>query len=428
MILPMKKVSLVVMNKHKDAALDILRNIGVLHIESKNVVSDSLSKLFARKADVERALEILNLHDHEAKAVAKIAAKEKAKDKKKGIVQNSPTHKRASDFINPDGVPFAVEALNAPDRKRDDLALHVLDLEERFKFLTERTSALVYEKTKDKCWGEFNPEDLPLLEKNGIPLYLYEIAHKDMETLPVDIPYFITGKDDRVVCIAALKEIPDETPFAVSENSISEINKILVDIDGQLKDTKKQLVSLVLRKHVIKQEQANILQQIEYETAKADMEILNEAPADYTVSWITGFVPVEDMNNLTQTAKENSWAVISDDPGQEDNPPTKLKNNSFTKLIYPVTGFLELIPGYREKDISFWFLIFFTLFFAMIFGDAAYGMVLLVISIVGIIKTMKKGVPLFLKFLLLMSIANVTWGSLVCSWFAMDTALVPGFL
>jgi V/A-type H+/Na+-transporting ATPase subunit I len=31
------------------------------------------------------------------------------------------------------------------------------------------------------------------------------------------------------------------------------------------------------------------------------------------------------------------------------------------------------VPGYKELDISLVFLCFFTVFFAMIIGDAAYG-------------------------------------------------------
>jgi V/A-type H+-transporting ATPase subunit I len=85
-------------------------------------------------------------------------------------------------------------------------------------------------------------------------------------------------------------------------------------------------------------------------------------------------------------------------------------------------------PGYRETDISGWFLLFFTLFFGMIFGDAAYGAILLVVSLICMAKTAKKGVPLIFKFMLLMSISNFCWGVLTCSWFGFDAARAPQFL
>ena len=426
MILPMKKLSLVVMDKHREESLKKLRELGVVHIEDRDVSSSTISALLDRKADVEKALDVLTAYEHDAKVAAKAAAKTK---KKGETTVAQPAYKRSSDFINHEGAPFSVDALNTPDRKRDDFIQYILKLEERYKFLSERKTILIWERSKDESWGEFNPEDLHFLEKNGLIFYLYEIAHEDFAALPSDIPYFITGKNDRATCIVTVGvEIPDKTPFAVGENSISEINSLLADIEVQLKDTKTQLVSLVSRKQVVKKELETVLQQIEFETANSEMETLNGAPPEYTVSWISGFVPAEDMGRVKAAAVESSWAFIADDPKEEDSPPTKLKNGSFVKLIYPVTSFLELIPGYRERDISFWFLIFFTLFFAMIFGDAAYGIILLAISFVCIAKTRKKGVPLFFKFLLLMSIANITWGTLVCSWFGLDTALVPQFL
>jgi V/A-type H+-transporting ATPase subunit I len=85
-------------------------------------------------------------------------------------------------------------------------------------------------------------------------------------------------------------------------------------------------------------------------------------------------------------------------------------------------------PGYREIDISGWFLLFFTLFFGMIFGDAAYGTILLVISLVCIAKTAKKGVPPTFGFLFLVSLSNFLWGLFTCSWFGLDASLVPQFL
>ena len=73
---------------------------------------------------------------------------------------------------------------------------------------------------------------------------------------------------------------------------------------------------------------------------------------------------------VEKTAVESKWAFAADDPAADDNVPTKLKNNKFVSLIYPVTDFLGTVPGYNEFDISNWFLLFFTIFFGMIFWPA----------------------------------------------------------
>ena len=57
--------------------------------------------------------------------------------------------------------------------------------------------------------------------------------------------------------------------------------------------------------------------------------------------------------------------------------------------MLPVFDILGTVPGYREYDISFWFLGFFTLFFAMIIGDAGYGCLLLLQALVLPLKGKK---------------------------------------
>ena len=59
MIVPMKKVSLVVMERDRDFSLEKLREVGVIHLEKKSVSSDSLGKMLERKARIGRAVGIL---------------------------------------------------------------------------------------------------------------------------------------------------------------------------------------------------------------------------------------------------------------------------------------------------------------------------------------------------------------------------------
>lgn len=79
-----------------------------------------------------------------------------------------------------------------------------------------------------------------------------------------------------------------------------------------------------------------------------------------------------------------------DDPAADDDKvPTKIKYTKVTRLIAPVFDILGTVPGYREYDISFWFLGFFTLFFAMIIGDAGYGCLFLLTAAALTVKSKK---------------------------------------
>ena len=73
---------------------------------------------------------------------------------------------------------------------------------------------------------------------------------------------------------------------------------------------------------------------------------------------------------------------------------TSLKNNKLVSLIYPLTDFLDVTPGYHEFDISSWFLLFFCVFFAMIFADAGYGGLIALVGLLLLSKAKASGLSM----------------------------------
>jgi V/A-type H+-transporting ATPase subunit I len=69
-----------------------------------------------------------------------------------------------------------------------------------------------------------------------------------------------------------------------------------------------------------------------------------------------------------------------EDPSADDNVPTLIRNPKWIGIIKPVFAVMNIVPGYREKDISPFFLLFFTIFFGILVGDAGYGTVFLLIT------------------------------------------------
>jgi V/A-type H+-transporting ATPase subunit I len=237
-----------------------------------------------------------------------------------------------------------------------------------------------------------------------------------------------------VKVLAIGSEIAGEAPFVLPELSLFEIEDDISRILKAITAVEERTKLLAPAGKDIVTEQKRLLEEIEFETAKAGMEILEEdenSPADFaerSVSWLTGFVPEDKLGVLKRGASENGWALIADEPGEDDEVPTKLKNNKLVSLIYPLTDFLEVMPGYKEVDISGWFLFFFCIFFGMIFGDAAYGALILLGGIIGLIATAKKGVPEIIKLVFLLGFSNFAWGVLTCTWFGIDSASLPEIL
>jgi len=395
MIVPMKKVSLLMMDKNKDAAVDRLRELGVVHLERKTVSSPALVRLMDRRTKLDIASGVL----------ATFTPKKKAKTE--------------------------------PPEFDGDLASHVVALSDRRKKLQDYIFNHQREMGRFEKWGEFDPKDFAYLAENGVNAYLYDVTLASYANNVGDVPVIVLSSDKKnnSVRLLAFDVIPKEQPFPLPERPLS----VVVERDKIRKNEmiriEAELTALSSLKDRLDAEKKLIAADIEYETARAGVErIIDEdsnkgEAAGLAVSWISGYVPAPDVGVLKRAVSENGWALCADDPAEDDTEvPTKLKNNRFASLIYPMMDFLEMSPGYREADISGWFLLFFTLFFGMIFGDAAYGAILFLISVFAIARTSKKGTPLIFKFLLLMSVSNMLWGVLTCAWFGVDTAKVPQIL
>ena len=148
----------------------------------------------------------------------------------------------------------------------------------------------------------------------------------------------------------------------------------------------------------------------------------NTAASEGGLTWLTGYVPADNVDAFKAAAAENRWAWVMDDPADDDElVPTKVRYNKVTRLMVPIFDILGVVPGYREYDISFWFLAFFSLFFAMILGDAGYGVLLLIGAVILTVKSHKLSDATMLLWVL--SIATIVWGALTGTWFGLEAAM-----
>ncbi|MDR2661526.1 MAG: V-type ATP synthase subunit I [Treponema sp.] len=408
----MKKVSLVVLDREKDSSLEKLRDLGVMHLERKSVQSEALTKLLEQRARVEAALGLLRAYPLPKKAESPAPAE--------------PPHRRKTDRREEEDF-YSADSVNKPEPP--DPVVQALALGEEKKNLQEQLVFLGKEQSRIEKWGDFDPRAFGELAEKGLVLIPYDLPQKVYEALPADLELILLGRDKAGVQVLSVgKAIPGETPWPLPERSLSEIKALITEIHGKLVDIEHRFLRLAPDQTSIAARLERLQTEIEFETARAGLEVLDDVPAEQAVSWLTGFVPAADVGLLKRGAAENGWALIACDPGEDDIVPTKLKNNRLAGLIRPLTDFLEVVPGYNEIDISGFFLFFFVIFFGMIFGDAGYGALILLVGFFGILKTAKKGVPPVLKLLLLLGLSNFTWGVLTCSWFGLKVAQIPAAL
>jgi V/A-type H+-transporting ATPase subunit I len=430
MIVPMKKICLLLQDKSQEEALKKLREVGVVHLEKRDAPLDANSSALKRKTKVEDAIGLIQ--DFK---VPKNKSRESTEDEGPLIERRQKPiglHRgRRSEDIHgtDDESPYSIDAVKA--RPRPYLPDLMNEIGEERKAIKEKQVVISREILRIEGWGDFDPSIIEEISKT-MPVYLYEMPTDAFNRLDKDFQYIKVKGDKSIVrLLVTEKVIPNMTPFQLPQKSLNAYRQEIDKLNFNFEELDRELETFADRRPALFKEMEQVEYDLEFESAVAGLNKVEDVPSDVGLCWFTGYVPAEDLGSVKTVASENGWALSVDEPAETDEGvPTKLKNNKFVQLITPITGFLDINPGYREVDISAFFICFFCIFFAMIFGDAAYGLILTTMALIGTIlmKKNKKPIPIPIKMLLLLGLCNTTWGVLTCSWFAMDTKYLPQIL
>ncbi|MBE6877678.1 MAG: ATPase [Ruminococcaceae bacterium] len=402
MIVPMKKVSLIILGDKKSETLKKLRELGLMHIEMTEGSGERINELKGQISMLENS-------------VFSIEEKIKKNTEVKDITVE--------------------EALLA--------AREVTSLTEEKKAYQSEQIALNTELDRLKGWGDIDPEKFSYLAEKGIDISLYEIPKEEYEALgecvktikleetksSVKCLLIKSGTDGESEAVEAVKAHKMELP----KMSTSEMREKVDSLNGCINSIDEKIISyagyIAGMKNAVKVYEKEIEFEV-YATGMTDEVLSSEGESNLSVAHFTGYIEAENLDCLKQAAESNSWGLVVEEPTEEDNVPTKLKNNKFVSLIYPLTDFLNVVPGYYEYDISGWFLAFILIFFGMIFGDGGYGLLITAVAAVPIVKSLasKKPVPSVFLLIGLFGLSTIIWGTLTCTWFGLTPEQLPQWL
>lgn len=401
MIVPMKKISLIVMGDKKAEALKKLRQLGILHIEISEGSGKKLEQLKEQISLLENAI---------------------------FCVSEKKTTAAAKDADLTEVLSLAKDALSLAEEKKACLAECV---------------TLRAELERISPWGSIDPAELKALAEKGVDLSLYELPSAEYSKLSESVRTLSLGKTKSSVKFALVKtgaEGEDELldaiksfRFDLPQMSTDELLRRIDDLTARAKAADDKIAALACYTESMKKAVKQCEKEVEFEvyaTGMADESLSENGRSDASIAYFTGYVEADNLEQLKQAAAEQAWGLLVEEPTEEDNVPTKLKNNKFVSLIYPLTDFLGTVPGYFEYDISGWFLGFILVFFGIIFGDGGYGLLISAVAagLIGKSLAAKKEVPPAFLLVGLFGLSTIVWGTLTCTWFGLSPDQLPLWL
>lgn len=387
MIVKMKKAFIFVQAKDAPEAIEGLRKLGIVHVEHiQPPAGKDITLLQEDLALVSDALRVL---------------------------------------VKEDLCPPETKIKEKPVFDRRHCSSHIIDLDKRIDRLQEYAADLTHEIAQWEAWGDFDPLEIQQLAEKNIFIRFYQIPEKELKTLPENISVkkiFSRGNIAHCLIISRGRQELAFKEIALPKLGPLQMRKRLEEDKRTLESLKKELCAALAFKRPLAQEKETLEKELEFRQALSGM---GGAGA---LAYLSGYLPGDNAAKLLERAKKEKWGVFITEPASEDNVPVLLRNSKLVALINPIFKLMEVVPGYRELDVSPLFLLFLSLFFGMIIGDAGYGAVFFLITFFAQRKSGVKVKDKSVFFLFyLFSACAILWGLLTGTVFGQQWYLAAGF-
>lgn len=376
MIVKMQYLTLFLKESRRREALHALRALGVMHLKHIKQQLPALHAISSQIEDADRAAAILRQYH-------KIA----------------DTRKQA-------------HAKNARDSVERILSLHA-------KLKSDEQDL---EKTSRKLdwyrpWGGFNRKDIQYLLDNGVHINLYHITAREYKQLgDRNDLYIISQEKGNVYCVQINFKTDAKLPFKSMPLSDESFDILCEQHSALIQQIAATRTALHEETYALRPIQGY---SIALEKQKQFLQAMHGMTDEAEFSYIQGYIPADRHKDIVRLAATFGAGYLFQDAEDSDEAPTLVRNPKWIEIISPVFKFMSTVPGYAEYDISLWFLLFFSLFFAMLIGDAGYGIIFLLSTFIIRKKFSRLPREPFLLMYVL-SATTIVWGAITGTWFGAE--------
>lgn len=378
MIVRMKKLTLLCTRASREDTLDELRDLGAVHLQHvTSPEGEGLDQARHHFEYLQRALEVLPKHVHAA-----------------------PSGKSAHEVVD-----------------------ELWKLIHRKQKISEQIEMLEIERKRYEAFGTFNVDDILALREQGVQVKLLSAPIKQIPDAPDGANLVELGRDRTAVYLVLISREPvdiEAEELPLPDCSAEGMTRHIDGLQKELAEVEEGFSAYIGDHDAV----AAIAGEAEEHVTW--LEARNGMGKEESVCYLKGFFPAERENELRSAADKQGWAVLVEEPAADDNVPTLLRNPKWVKPIKAVLDMIGVSPGYHELDISALFLIFLSIFFAFLIGDAGYGLLFIAITLFA--KWKLKGnekATTGLNLLMIMSTCTVIWGALTGTWFGITPDILP---
>ena len=386
MIVKMSRVYIAVRQVDRDKLLDRLGRMNLLHfqpVKPEEAVADE--ETLKEIAEIDRALEILR-------------------------------------SITPAG--------RTPSKKFIDIAREAIEIQATIIDNQDRLNDLRRGIEDLSLWGDVRLCQFEALLASGVDVRFFLVSRTHVDNVRAECCEIICALPRKRVLMAVVDRTgqfmmpegsePVPLPSYDRNSLLTEAKK--VDID--LKHGFERLAQLTALTEDLQAERARLLAKTTYVKAQRSGLTQGELFA------VQGWLPAEKVESLKSSlsADEFPTVVLSKPATEEDVPPTLIQYPIWAR---PIKGFFDMLgtlPGYREMDLSPFFMVALPIFAAMLIGDAGYGLLILLVGILFYKRIAHLAGRDKAQILIIFGLVTFFWGTLTANYFGVtpETLAIGG--
>ncbi|MBF0475049.1 MAG: hypothetical protein HQK59_04305 [Deltaproteobacteria bacterium] len=379
MIVPMKKVTFVGIEKEKDRFIKRLQEIGVTHLINppEPVEPADLAKELARVTEARVFLS------------------------KKGTAEK--TEKK----LNYKAIVTDRENFG---QKESRLQTEVVALKKDLAVLTP--------------WGDFNVDDLNILRDKGLHVQFFRISQKAFSSLPLkDIYYRVVAEHRGEICFVTASTLPIQLEMPeekLPQRGLSELTQEIETKEADIKQIEQDYISLAKHLDTLIDAEAMLTNSLEYSRALMNTQLELSDRLFILKVWS----PLPEAELMAKVGTTFTVHYYSEEPQVHETVPVLLKNPAVFDSGEDLVKVYSF-PSYQDFDPSPLVLYCFSIFFGMIIGDAGYGLTMLAITF-WLQKKVNSKSPFAVRFFRLTYIlcfTTIAYGMMTVSYFGV--ALAP---
>ena len=374
MIVKMKKVFLACGAAQRDALLENLRELGVVHLEPVEAGASVPEELEARLVRVQRAQQVLQ-----------------------GVL--------------PSG--------EAPDVDVAGAVQEILEISRRADEGRTRLGALAREADRLAMWGGLRCEQLEAVQEAGVQLAFYSVDRSQADQVAAECVERLTELPGKKVLVAVVQrhgepELPEGAQaVAPPARDLPTVRAEAKRLDAALAEGAARLAQLANLAEEIEQRRRRLWEEVQFARALSGAMKADEIFA------IQGWAPAELAESLAAdlSARSVEAAVSDRDPGPDETPPTLIR---YPRWVRPIKGLFDILgtlPGYEERDLAPFFMIALPIFAAMLIGDTGYGLLFVLVPALLYRKAVAAAGKPGVHLLMVTGVVTVVWGLLTGAYF-----------